>query len=192
MRRWSCFQPTTAKTIRTQIHLRIHTATGSCDCSLKELLTMGTLVPETCWAASMWLSNKCCDWLLHLVRCFIWTNLLVPLYFFFSRKFMWMELHLFFIKLFSSLMYLLLLGYFVPDISKTYFVPLRLDEVWKDKRCKISLIAFNTQLTTEWQFSVNYWRALGIPVLTVSAFGNIRICFSRAPVEWQQLQENWS
>jgi hypothetical protein len=29
-------------------HLRIHTATGGCDCSLKEFLMMGTIVPETC------------------------------------------------------------------------------------------------------------------------------------------------
>jgi hypothetical protein len=34
-------------------HLRIHTATGSCNCSLKELLMMGMIVPETCCAASM-------------------------------------------------------------------------------------------------------------------------------------------
>jgi hypothetical protein len=33
---------------------------------------MGTMLPETCWAASMWLSNKCYNWLLHLVGCFIW------------------------------------------------------------------------------------------------------------------------
>jgi hypothetical protein len=42
-------------------------STGSCDCSLKELLMMGTMVPETCWAASVWLSNKCYDCLLHLL-----------------------------------------------------------------------------------------------------------------------------
>jgi hypothetical protein len=29
-------------------HLRIHTATEGYDCSLKELLMMGTMVPETC------------------------------------------------------------------------------------------------------------------------------------------------
>jgi hypothetical protein len=56
-------------------HLRIHMATGGCDCSLKELLMMGTIVPKTCWVASMWLSNKCYDWLLHLVGCFIWMLL---------------------------------------------------------------------------------------------------------------------
>jgi hypothetical protein len=28
-------------------HLRINPATGGCDCSLKELLMMGTIVPET-------------------------------------------------------------------------------------------------------------------------------------------------
>jgi hypothetical protein len=59
------------------------------------------------------------------------------LLFVFSRKFMWMELHQFFIKLFSSLMSSLLLGYFVPDIRKTHLMPFRMDEVWKDKRCKI-------------------------------------------------------
>jgi hypothetical protein len=53
-------------------HLRIHTATGGCDCSLKELLMMGTMVPETCWAASMSLNHKCYDWLVHLGGCFIW------------------------------------------------------------------------------------------------------------------------
>jgi hypothetical protein len=29
-------------------HLRIYTTAGGCDCSLKELLMMGTMVPETC------------------------------------------------------------------------------------------------------------------------------------------------
>jgi hypothetical protein len=46
--------------------------TGGCDCSLKELLMMGIIMPETCWAASMQLNNKFYDWLLHLVVCFIW------------------------------------------------------------------------------------------------------------------------
>jgi hypothetical protein len=70
MRNWSCFQPWS---VWKHDHLRIHTATGGCDCSLKQLLIMGTIVPETCWATYMWLSNKCYDWLLHLVGCFIWT-----------------------------------------------------------------------------------------------------------------------
>jgi hypothetical protein len=30
------------------IRLGIHTESGGCDCSLKELLVMGTMVPETC------------------------------------------------------------------------------------------------------------------------------------------------
>jgi hypothetical protein len=30
------------------IHLGIYTETGGCGCSLKELLMMGTMVPETC------------------------------------------------------------------------------------------------------------------------------------------------
>jgi hypothetical protein len=30
------------------IHLGIHTRTGGCDCSLKELLMMGIIMPETC------------------------------------------------------------------------------------------------------------------------------------------------
>jgi hypothetical protein len=34
-----------------------------CDCSLKELLMMDITMPETCWAASMRLSNKFYDWL---------------------------------------------------------------------------------------------------------------------------------
>jgi hypothetical protein len=55
-------------------HLHIHTATGGCDCSSKDLLMMGTMVPETCWAASMWLRNECYNWLLHLVGCFVWIH----------------------------------------------------------------------------------------------------------------------
>jgi hypothetical protein len=46
--------------------------TGVCDCSLKELLMMGIMVPEKCWAASVRLSYKFYDWFLHLVGCFIW------------------------------------------------------------------------------------------------------------------------
>jgi hypothetical protein len=38
---------------------------------LEGLLMMGTTVPETCWAVSTRQSNKCYDWLLHLVGCFI-------------------------------------------------------------------------------------------------------------------------
>jgi hypothetical protein len=49
------------------IHLGIYTETGNCDCSLKELLMMGIMVPETCWAASMRLNSKFYDWLLHLL-----------------------------------------------------------------------------------------------------------------------------
>jgi hypothetical protein len=30
------------------IHLGIYTDTGGCDCSLKELLMMGIIMPETC------------------------------------------------------------------------------------------------------------------------------------------------
>jgi hypothetical protein len=30
------------------IHLGIYTETGGCDCSLKELLMMGIIMPETC------------------------------------------------------------------------------------------------------------------------------------------------
>jgi hypothetical protein len=30
------------------IYLNIHMETGGCDCSLKELLMMGIIVPETC------------------------------------------------------------------------------------------------------------------------------------------------
>jgi hypothetical protein len=30
------------------IHLGIYTGTGDCDCSLKELLIMGIIMPETC------------------------------------------------------------------------------------------------------------------------------------------------
>jgi hypothetical protein len=30
------------------IHLGIYMETGGCDCSLKELLMMGIMVPETC------------------------------------------------------------------------------------------------------------------------------------------------
>jgi hypothetical protein len=30
------------------IHLCIYTETGGCDCSLKELLMMGIILPETC------------------------------------------------------------------------------------------------------------------------------------------------
>jgi hypothetical protein len=52
------------------IHLGIHVETGGCDCSLKELLMMGIIMPETCWAASMRLSNKFYNWLLHLFGCF--------------------------------------------------------------------------------------------------------------------------
>jgi hypothetical protein len=37
---------------------------------LKELLMMGIVRPETCWAASILLSNEFYDWLLHLVGCF--------------------------------------------------------------------------------------------------------------------------
>jgi hypothetical protein len=33
---------------RKHDHLRIQTATEGCDCSLRELLMMGTMVPETC------------------------------------------------------------------------------------------------------------------------------------------------
>jgi hypothetical protein len=29
-------------------YLRIHTATGGCDCNFKEFLMMGTIMPETC------------------------------------------------------------------------------------------------------------------------------------------------
>jgi hypothetical protein len=47
-----------------------HMKTGGCDCSLKELLMMGITMPETCWAASVRLSNKLYDWLLHLFGCF--------------------------------------------------------------------------------------------------------------------------
>jgi hypothetical protein len=54
------------------IHLGIHTETGGSNCRLKELLMMGIIMPETCWAASTQLSNKFYDWLLHLVGCFIW------------------------------------------------------------------------------------------------------------------------
>jgi hypothetical protein len=54
------------------IHLGIYTGTGGCDCSLKELLMMAIIMPETCWAASVRLSSKFYDWLLHLVGCFIW------------------------------------------------------------------------------------------------------------------------
>jgi len=34
------------------------------------LLTMGMVMPETCWAVSVRQSNKFYDWLLHLVGCF--------------------------------------------------------------------------------------------------------------------------
>jgi len=37
------------------------------------LLMMGIVMPETCWAVSVWKSNKFYDWLLHLVGCFIWV-----------------------------------------------------------------------------------------------------------------------
>jgi hypothetical protein len=30
------------------IHLCIHKETGGCNCSLKELLMMGIIIPETC------------------------------------------------------------------------------------------------------------------------------------------------
>jgi hypothetical protein len=30
------------------IYLGIHAETGGCDCSLKELLMMGIIIPETC------------------------------------------------------------------------------------------------------------------------------------------------
>jgi hypothetical protein len=35
-------------------------------------MTTCIIMPETCWAASKWLSNKFYNWLLHLVVCFIW------------------------------------------------------------------------------------------------------------------------
>jgi hypothetical protein len=44
------------------IHLGIYTETGGCDCSLRGLLMMGRMLPETCWAASMRLSNKFYNW----------------------------------------------------------------------------------------------------------------------------------
>jgi len=39
-----------------------------------ELLMMGIVMPETCWAVSVRQSNKFYDWLLHLVGCFIWVK----------------------------------------------------------------------------------------------------------------------
>jgi hypothetical protein len=35
---------------------------------------MGIVMPKTCWAVSVWQSNKFYNWLLHLVGCFIWVN----------------------------------------------------------------------------------------------------------------------
>jgi hypothetical protein len=35
-------------TNRQHIYIGIHTETGGCDCSLKELLMMGIIMPETC------------------------------------------------------------------------------------------------------------------------------------------------
>jgi hypothetical protein len=60
--------------VSTNKHIRlcIYTETGGGDCSLKELLMMGIIMPETCWAVSMQLSNKFYDWSLHLVGRFIW------------------------------------------------------------------------------------------------------------------------
>jgi hypothetical protein len=43
------------------IYLCIHMETGGCDCSLKELLMMGTMVSETCSATPMRISNKFYD-----------------------------------------------------------------------------------------------------------------------------------
>jgi hypothetical protein len=54
---------------------RFVSLTGGGDWSLKELLMMCTMVPETCWAASMRLSSKVYDRLLHLVGCFICLNI---------------------------------------------------------------------------------------------------------------------
>jgi hypothetical protein len=36
----------------------------------------------TCWATSMLLNNKCYDWLVHLVGCFIWISILRIFYMF--------------------------------------------------------------------------------------------------------------
>jgi len=38
------------------------------------LLMMGIVMPKTCWAVSGGQSNKFCNWLLHLVGCFIWVT----------------------------------------------------------------------------------------------------------------------
>jgi hypothetical protein len=68
-------KPTTAGKTSTSAFIRKPEAA---DCSLKEHLMMGIMVPETCWAASMWLSNKFYDWLLHLVGFFIWIIWIIP------------------------------------------------------------------------------------------------------------------
>jgi len=39
-------------------HLHIHTETRGCNGSLTRLLMMGIIMPETCWAVSVWQSNK--------------------------------------------------------------------------------------------------------------------------------------
>ena len=40
------------------------------------LLMMDIVMPETCWAVSVWQGNKFYDWLLHLVGCFIRVSLI--------------------------------------------------------------------------------------------------------------------
>jgi hypothetical protein len=44
----SCFKLVGTDQGWKHIHLGIYTETGGCDCSLKELLMMGIIMPETC------------------------------------------------------------------------------------------------------------------------------------------------